>query len=41
MDEGGTGGVSERGFLISSSPNSMIDQNDVQTLSSGNGGGAW
>ena len=41
MDEGGTGGVSERGFLISSSPNSMIDQNDVQTLSSGNGGGEF
>ena len=41
MDEGGTGGVSERGFLISSTPNSMIDQNDVQTLSSGNGGGEF
>ena len=41
MDEGETGGVSERGFLISSSPNSMIDQNDVQTLSSGNGGGEF
>ena len=41
MDEGGTGGVSERGFLISSSPNSLIDQNDGQTLSSGNGGGEF